>query len=149
MPYLLQRTTNIQLKPICTKDTYVVRHPVLRSGLAVESCAFDRDDDTNTLHLGAFVCEKLVGVLTLLPNATDVQLRGMAVLPEMQKLGIGFQLILEAEKCVMSMGISLLWMNARLVAIPFYERCGYQKLGDKFRLPFGGEHYKMIKNLCA
>ena len=98
---------------------------------------------------GLMLLKNSIGVLTLLPNATDVQLRGMAVLPEMQKLGIGFQLILEAEKCVMSMGISLLWMNARLVAIPFYERCSYQKLGDKFRLPFGGELYKMIKNLCA
>ena len=127
----------------------MVRHAVLRNGLPLKTCAFDRDEDIDTLHIGAYANKKLVGVLTLLPNATDVQLRGMAVLPEMQKLGIGFQLILEAEKCVMSMGISLLWMNARLVAIPSYERCGYQKLGDKFRLPFGGEHYKMIKNLCA
>jgi len=145
----LQRATNIQLKPICTKDTYMVRHPVLRNGLPIETCAFDRDEDNDTLHLGAYIDKKLIGVLTLLPNASDVQLRGMAVLPEMQKLGIGYQLILEAEKRVIQMGISLLWMNARLIAVPFYERCGYQKQGEKFRLPYSGDHYKMIKHLCA
>lgn len=145
----MQRATNIQLKPICTKDTYMVRHPVLRNGLPIETCAFDRDEDNDTLHLGAYTDKKLIGVLTLLPNASDVQLRGMAVLPEMQKLGIGYQLILEAEKRVIQMGISLLWMNARLIAVPFYERCGYQKQGGKFRLPYGGDHYKMIKQLCA
>ena len=145
----MQRATNIQLKPICTKDTYMVRHPVLRNGLPIETCAFDRDEDNDTLHLGAYTDKKLIGVLTLLPNASDVQLRGMAVLPEMQKLGIGYQLILEAEKRVIQMGISLLWMNARLIAVPFYEHCGYQKQGVKFRLPYGGDHYKMIKQLCA
>ena len=143
----MQQTTNIQLKPVRTKDTYTVRHPVLRNGLPIESCAFDRDDDKNTLHLGSFINEELVGVLTLLPNETDVQLRGMAVLPELQGKGIGRLLVAEAEKCVRNMDMSTLWMNARLVAVPFYEACGYQKQGETFELPFGGTHYKMTKYL--
>lgn len=143
----MQRTTNIQLKPICAKETYAVRHPVLRSGLPIESCAFDRDDDENTVHIGSFLNEKLVGVLTLLPKETDVQLRGMAVLPELQGKGIGRLLVAEAEKCVRDMDMSTLWMNARLVAVPFYEACGYQKQGETFELPFGGTHYKMTKYL--
>lgn len=84
----MHRVTNLQLKPIRTSDTYVVRHPVLRNGLPLESCVFYRDDDSNTLHLGAYMGEKLVGVLTLLPNKANVQLRGMAVLHEMQKKGL-------------------------------------------------------------
>jgi ribosomal-protein-alanine N-acetyltransferase len=143
----LQRTTNIQLKLICAKETYAVRHPVLRSGLPIETCAFDRDDDEKTVHIGSFLNEKLVGVLTLLANETDVQLRGMAVLSELQGKGIGRLLVAEAEKCVRDMGISTLWMNARLVAVPFYEACGYQKQGETFELPFGGTHYKMTKCL--
>ena len=143
----MQRTTNIHLKPICAKETYAVRHPLLRSGLPIESCAFDRDDDENTVHIGSFLNEKLVGVLTLLPNETDVQLRGMAVLPELQGKGIGRLLVAEAEKCVRDMDMSTLWMNARLVAVPFYEACGYQKQGETFELPFGGTHYKMTKYL--
>ena len=145
----MQRSTNIQLKLICAKDTYMVRHPVLRKGLPIETCSFDRDDDSKTMHLGANVNNKLVGVLTILRNTSDAQLRGMAVLPEMQKQGIGHQLILEAERHVKKMGLSLLWMNARLAAIPFYERCGYQKQGHIFNLPYGGDHYKMIKHLCV
>ncbi|NCG04798.1 MAG: GNAT family N-acetyltransferase [Bacteroidetes bacterium] len=145
----MHRVTNLRLKPIRTSDTYVVRHPVLRNGLPIESCVFDRDDDSNTLHLGAYMGEKLVGVLTLLPNKANVQLRGMAVLHEMQKKGIGYQLILEAENRIKNMRISLLWLNARLLAVPFYERFGYQKQGEMFNLYHGGNHYKMTKKLCV
>lgn len=127
--------------------TYAVRHPVLRSGLPIESCAFDRDDDENTVHFGSFINKELVGVLTLLANINDVQLRGMAVLPELQGKGIGMLLVAEAEKCVRDMDMSTLWMNARLDAVPFYETCGYQKQGETFELPFGGTHYKMTKYL--
>lgn len=143
----MQRTTNIQLKHIQAAETHAVRHPVLRKGLPKSSCVFDRDTHSETCHLGAFVDNKLVGVLTLLPNSTDVQLRGMAVLERYQANGIGRQLVAYAEKQVRSWGIDFMWMNARLIAIPFYQKCGYQKEGASFVLPYGGEHYKMIKTL--
>ena len=144
----MQQNTNIQLKAICTKDTYVVRHPVLRNGLPLESCAFDVDDEPNTLHLGAFANDTLVGVLTLLPKPESVQLRGMAVLEHFQGQGIGKQLVAHAEQHVRQQNICTVWMNARLIAVPFYEACGYQKQGDTFELPYGGTHYYMLKNLC-
>ncbi|MGB0255571.1 MAG: GNAT family N-acetyltransferase [Flavobacteriaceae bacterium] len=144
----MQQTTNIQLKAICTKDTYAVRHPVLRNGLPLESCAFDFDDEPNTLHFGAFANETLVGVLTLLPKPESVQLRGMAVLEYFQGQGIGKQLVAHAEQYVRQQHICTVWLNARLIAVPFYEACGYQKQGETFELPYGGTHYNMIKQLC-
>lgn len=143
------RTTNIQFKRVSAKETYEVRHPVLRHGLPIETCAFERDEDSSTTHFGAYISEKLVGVVSLLHQQSDVQLRGMAVLPSMQGKGIGSQMITKAETHVKAMQISKLWMNARLVAVPFYERCGYQKQGELFKLPYGGDHYKMIKHLCG
>lgn len=144
----MQQTTNIQLKPICAKDTYAVRHPVLRKGLPAHTCAFDFDDAPNTLHLGAFANDALVGVLSLLQKPQSVQLRGMAVLESFQGKGIGKQLIAHAENQVRQYSICTLWMNARLVAIPFYETFGYLKQGNPFELPYGGTHYKMTKHLC-
>ena len=125
-----------------------MRHPVLRNGLPLESCAFDVDDEPNTLHLGAFIDNTLVGVLTLLPKPESVQLRGMAVLEHVQGQGIGKQLIAHAEQHVRQQNICTVWMNARLIAVPFYEACGYQKQGETFELPYGGTHYNMIKHLC-
>ena len=100
------------------------------------------------MHLGAFANDSLVGVLTLISKKQSVQLRGMAVLEKFQGQGIGKQLIAHAEKVVRQQNIRNLWMNARLIAVPFYEACGYQKQGETFELPYGGTHYKMIKNLC-
>ena len=144
----MQRHTNIQFKQIKTIDTYAVRHPVLRSGLARDSFAFDRDEDSGTIHLGAYLNQKHVGVLTLLPNPLDVQLRGMAVLKSHQGVGIGKMMMAKAEQVVRQLDKKMVWMNARLIAIPFYKKCGYKTTGKKFELPHGGTHYKMIKNLC-
>jgi GNAT superfamily N-acetyltransferase len=144
----LQKNTKIQFKLINAKDTYVVRHPILRKGLPLESCAFDRDEDSKTIHLGAYLENKAVGVLTLLQNNKDVQLRGMAVLTNHQGQGIGKQLLAKAEAIVIDLDHNSVWMNARLIAIPFYASCGYQKQGDIFKLTYGGDHFKMTKNLC-
>ena len=125
-----------------------MRQPVLRKGLPLNTCAFDFDDAPNTLHLGAFANDILVGVLTLLNKTENVQLRGMAVLEAFQGQGIGKLLVAHAENQVRQQNICNLWMNARLIAVPFYEACGYQKQGETFELPYGGTHYKMTKHLC-
>ncbi len=117
-----------------------MRHPVLRNGLPLESCAFDRDEDSKTIHLAAYLENKAVGVLTLLPNSKDVQLRGMAVLTHHQGEGIGKQLLAKAEALVADLDHNSVWMNARLIAIPFYASCGYQKQGDAFELPLSLIH---------
>jgi GNAT superfamily N-acetyltransferase len=103
---------------------------------------------SKTIHLAAYLENKAVGVLTLLPNSKDVQLRGMAVLTHHQGEGIGKQLLAKAEALVADLDHNSVWMNARLIAIPFYASCGYQKQGDAFELPYGGTHFKMTKNLC-
>lgn len=77
-----------------------------------------------------------------------MQIRGMAVLENFQGKGFGKQLIAHAENLVHSRNICTMWMNARLIAVPFYEGCGYQKQGDAFELSYGGTHFKMIKRLC-
>ena len=99
-----------------------MRHPLLRNGLPLESCAFDRDEDSKTIHLGAYLENKTVGVLTLLPNSKDVQLRGMAVLSHHQGEGIGRQLLAKAEAMVIDLDLNGIWMNARLIAIPNWRR---------------------------
>ncbi|EDP95559.1 GNAT family N-acetyltransferase [Kordia algicida OT-1] len=147
-------TPNFTVKEITAKTAYDVRHPVLREGKPLDSCHFDGDDLPTTFHLGYYTKEQLVGVVTLMVNNRDdittekaFQLRGMAVLTNFQKRGIGEVLVKKAEKMILARGGTFIWMNAREIAVRFYEKLGYQKHAKPFNIPKIGLHFVMIKAL--
>ena len=80
-----------------------MRHPVLRAGRPVETCAMPGDDAEDTFHLGLFDAENLIGVVTFMnaakPQFTgkQYQLRGMAVLEAYQGKGAENQKYCEPE----------------------------------------------------
>ena len=56
----------LEIKIINAAQTFPVRHPELREGKPVESCAFDGDLHESTLHLGAYLGLELVGVASFM-----------------------------------------------------------------------------------
>lgn len=75
------------------------------------------------------------------------RLRGMATSDEARGSGLG-RLVL--EKCfdvVRESGGRYLWCNARLVAVPFYERLGLTAVGPEFDIPEIGPHYVMWREV--
>ncbi|AGC77093.1 acetyltransferase (GNAT) family protein [Nonlabens dokdonensis] len=150
----------IQIIPITSRETYSVRHAVLRKGRPVEDCRFSGDELGTTFHLGAFEKDKIIGVATFLMNK-DIdleqikhiklhhcyQLRGMAVLEIAQGKGIGKKLLKHAEKLLKEKHIQSLWFNARVNATSFYENMGYEIVSEPFIIPKVGDHYKMMKLL--
>jgi len=146
------QSNHFTIKKITAKTAYKVRHPVLREGKPLDSCHFDGDDLPSTFHLGYYTNELLVGVVSLLDKAHPdfsaehpFQLRGMAVLTNYQKRGIGDALVKKAEEMILARGGTAMWMNAREIAVPFYEKLGYQKHGIPFTIPKIGLHFVMIK----
>ncbi|HLA55265.1 MAG TPA: GNAT family N-acetyltransferase [Flavobacterium sp.] len=140
------------IKEITAAETYPVRHPVLRAGKPVESCRFEGDDKIGTKHFGVFDENELVGVASLFESASDLfdvgnqfQLRGMAVLERCQKKGFGVDLVKHAEAYARDNGGKIIWFNARIIAVPFYEKLGYRILGEPFDIADVGEHYVMYK----
>ena len=140
------------IKIISALDTFLVRKPVLRPNKNIDSCRFVGDDLKTTIHFGYYNDEKIVGVASLfeLKNINfDVinqyQLRGMAVLNDYQKLGIGEKLMNYCENHSVKKNINLIWFNARISAVPFYEKLGYQKFGNLFIIPEIGDHLVMFK----
>ena len=134
--------------------THSVRHPVLRKGRPLESCIFEGDALASTIHLGAFAGEELVGVLSAYEkthpafNETNAyQVRGVAVLKTHQQKGIGRQLMVEIERLLGKKKTALLWLNARLSAIPFYQRLNYTVKGNEFDIPLVGPHFCYFKFL--
>lgn len=144
----------IQIKPISSKETYAVRHPVLREGRPISSCAFEGDNANTTIHYGGFMKNKLVAVASFMKNnhATHklenaYQLRGMAVLKKYQGNGFGKILLNFVETSLSGKQISILWMNAREIAIPFYKKLGFEVIGNVFDIPEIGNHYTMHKKI--
>lgn len=146
----------IKIKPIEALATYSVRHPVLRHGKPQESCRFEGDDLDSTHHLGLFVNEQLVGVVTLMrmhhslfQDQIQFQMRGMAVLREFQGKGLGVKLVLKAEEYVRDQASTILWFNARESAVPFYKKMKFNTIGASFEIKEIGKHYVMFKALAS
>jgi len=143
----------LSIKKIKAEETYPVRHPVLREGRPVEDCKFDKDNDPDTFHLGLFVENELLGIVTYLKNnleeltGSQFQLRGMAVLKEYQTKGFGNLLIKKGEEIIKKEQGNAIWCNAREVAINFYKKNGFKIIGKPFVIPRIGLHYMMYKEI--
>jgi GNAT superfamily N-acetyltransferase len=71
----------------------------------------------------------------------------MAVLPDYQGRGRGRLLLERAYPLITASGIRLLWCNARVTALRFYEQHGFCVIGPQFDTPLAGPHYVMYKKL--
>ena len=77
-----------------------------------------------------------------------VKVRQMAVEPERQRSGIGRGLIERVEKLLAGEGVEEVELNARDVAVGFYEKLGYARVGEEF-VEVGIPHRKMVKKVCG
>ena len=119
---------------ISSADTLDLRGRVLRGG--TDHGGFPDDDLAGTFHLGARDGDAIVGVATFVPRDDGVwQLRGMAVEPERQGEGIGRAILDEAASRLRRAGAALVWANGRDTAIGFYQRAGWEVVGEGYVLP--------------
>jgi ribosomal protein S18 acetylase RimI-like enzyme len=146
--------STITIKQISSRETFPVRHPVLRLGKPIETCIFAGDDDVTTVHFGVYENDVLAGVLSVFevlhPDFTEerqFQLRGMAILPSYQKTGLGEQLLTAAENYIRQQDGKLIWFNAREIAVGFYKKAGYKIKNGPFPVQDIGPHYVMYKKL--
>ena len=142
------------IKEISAKETFIVRHPVLRKGKPIETCAFEGDDLKTTHHFGLFNDLDLIGIISLFLKTNTIfaenlqaQIRGMGILESHQKKGFGEALVKHCEKYCISNQFDLIWFNARTAAVGFYKKMGYKIKGNSFEIPEVGEHYLMYKKL--
>lgn len=134
------------------RDTYPLRHKLLRPQGTVADCVFRGDEDDLTFHLGAFVENQLVSVASFyFENHDDFaavhphqyRLRGMATLPEHQGQGMSYALLKTAFPLIKQNQCSLLWCNAREAAEGFYKKVGFVSHGEIFEIPLIGPHRLM------
>ena len=142
----------MKVKQISTYDTYAIRQQMLRPSKNIDSCKFQSDDDDQTIHLGAFVSSKLVSVASFyftnnpqFSEDNQYQLRGMATLPEHQNQGFSRELLKFGFPLIKQNFCQLVWCNARSSAEGFYEKTGFEAVGNIFDIPEVGPHRLMIK----
>lgn len=142
----------IQIKEISANETFPIRLEVLRKNIPLPH-EFNGDFEVETFHLGAFKNDKLIAVSSYMQanNASfegnQYQLRGMATLMEYQGFGAGKLMLKQAFGILKEKKITILWCNARIAAVDFYKKQGFQTFGKKFEIPFVGEHYVMVSAL--
>lgn len=139
---------------ISAQDTYDIRHQMLRQGRPKEEVHFPHDDDDQTFHLGAFIEGKLVSVASFyfenhpdLPDEYQYRLRGMATLADHQHIGLSSALLKMAFPIIKQNLCTLLWCNARTSAMGFYQKVGFEKVGEEFDIPTVGPHVLMFKSI--
>lgn len=126
-----------------------LRHEVLRAPLGLKLTAEELDGEHGQLHFGVLDDEgdDLIATLAARPLSTSrVQLRQMSVRPDRQSSGVGRFLIEYCETNLRERGFRAITLQARVTAVPFYEKLGYEAIGEIFE-EVTLKHQEMTKHI--
>ncbi len=142
----------ITVKKITAEETYYIRKEVLRKGIDLPY-RFEGDFDRDTFHIGVFFDGDLVSVSSIMKNSNKMfhgrqyQLRGMATSLKARGKGCGKKMIDYIVQILQENNSSVLWCDAREVAVAFYEKSGLITFGESFLITQIGKHYLMYRKL--
>lgn len=142
---------SIQIREISAAQTRPVRQRVLRPNQPIEELVYPGDDDDRSFHLGAINAEdEILAILSMYfdprpgTNEPGWRIRGMASIPEVRGTGMGRQLVEAARDRVWESQRIAIWCNARESAFGFYEKLGFQIVGEMFEIQGIGPHAVMV-----
>lgn len=128
-------------------QSLALRDSVLRRPLGRSVYEDDRTAEPKCWHFGAYVGNRMVGTLMLVPRkAYTVQMKQVAVDPAVQRQHVGARLVGYAEAIARGKGICTIVLHARQTAVAFYEKLGYAVNGPAFT-EVGIPHLPMQKEL--
>ena len=140
------------VKQINPEEVLPLRSLVLRNSIPLEQCVFPTDQ--LGFHLGAHdETGKLVSVASFFAEdypdraVGGFRLRGMASDPDFAGKGYGAELVKFAIDKLRSDNASYIWCSARLVAVGFYAKLGFEIVSDEFEIPGIGPHFNMLIEL--
>lgn len=155
----------MDVRPITPEQTRPLRAEILRPGQDPETLVLYGDDIPGSFHAGAFEGGALVCTATVYPEPMPVapgadpgpgprpaldpsnafRLRGMATKQHLQGRGYGRAVLERCIEHVRASGAEVLWCNARTGALGFYQRLGFETVGDEFEIEGIGPHFVMWK----
>jgi GNAT superfamily N-acetyltransferase len=147
---------DLELRRASLDEILPLRHAELRPGLPLDAARFDGDDEPDTRHFGAFLraTGAPVACVSCMRRPRDGQdawqVRGMATRGDLVRRGIGRALLRHALAALREEGEpDLLWCNARVAALGFWERGGWRAVSDVFDIAGVGPHRTMERRLAV
>lgn len=124
-----------------------LRRIVLRIPLNLEYSQEQLMSEDDSFHYVLEQDGNIVGSAMYTPyDEQTIKVRQVAVRPDLQGKGLGAQLMLGVEQAAAQKGFTHAVLNARQVAVAFYERIGYECFDEPFE-EVGIPHRKMRKQL--
>ncbi|WP_302373526.1 GNAT family N-acetyltransferase [Enterococcus asini] len=140
----------IQYGSAAYQQTLALRNRVMRKPLGLSIATEDFSHEAGAFILGAFEKEDLLGVAVLsLDTIKQVaMLEYLCVDNEKQSQGVGQALLEKMEAYGAEQGMEKMTLEARVSAQAFYEKNGYQIVGESYLLEVAPvPHILMTKSL--
>ena len=144
----------VEINKVDAEKIRPLRHSELRKGQDYSTTSYLKDYEEGTFHMACIVDDKIVTCATLyaqtsmkIKSNNAYRLRGMATDSNFQRKGYARNLMVESFKELKKRNCDMVWCNARLVAVSFYESLGFKIKGDLFDISEIGPHYYMYKEI--
>ena len=138
------------------EDIQKLRNEVLWPHKTFENCILETDRLSTTFHFGVQRDGLTVATVTFqqetsskLPQEKQYRLRAMAVREGYRGQGFGDAIVEEGLKYLSSLGIQVVWCDARVAALNFYRRLQFEEFEEEYEIPIIGLHRFMWKVLSS
>ena len=152
----MEKQLQVDITKIDAEKVRPLRHSELRKGQDFSTTSYLEDYGVDAFHMGCVLDEKIVTCASFYPEKSikiksnnAYRLRGMATASNFQRKGYATDLMIESFKELKEKKSDLLWCNARLVAVDFYESLGFKITGELFNIEGIGPHYYMYKEIYS
>lgn len=145
----------LRVERVDAERVWPLRQKLLRPHQTVQECHYAGDEHRDAGHFAAFAGKKMVGITSVFheahPEIVDRsgeqqwRLRGMATTPALRGQGVGGLLLSAAIDHATTRHGKVIWCNARTPARGFYERYGFEAIGDVFEMDGIGPHVLMVR----
>ena len=143
-----------QVEIVPTHQIQALRQLVLWPHLSVSECVIEPDELESTYQMVVKHQNQVVCCGTFLKEDkanfeahNAYRLRAMGTHPEYRNQGLGKMLIEYAMEYLQTLNVDLIWCDARIEATGFYQKMGFEKVGDIYDVPLIGPHYLMYIRL--
>ena len=134
----------LEIKEITPSETLDLRHRILSPNKSVDSIILTEDDVGQ--HFGLFKDVQLISVISLFIENDMAQFRKFATETIEQHKGYGSILLNYIIEESVKNNVKNLWCNARLTALRFYEKFGFEVVSEKW-IKNDIEYVKMERTL--
>jgi GNAT superfamily N-acetyltransferase len=147
----------VRVERVTSAATLALRQRVLRPHETLEELARQDAGRPEAVSFAAVDAGEVIGTASVreepppwAPDAAPAwRLRGMATAEEQRNRGIGSAVLTAVLDHLAGHGGGLLWCNARVPAVPFYERAGFSRRGEAWVDPAIGPHIAMERQVDA